>query len=137
MGTWEYRQANVGSPTGLDSEGERLMFRRAADGRLVVDYFGLEREGEHGLYYTAVEVTGFKIDPDGTVRLIVPARRLFRTRPASVENAATLKEAGFTKGELSFSGQLTGENLVVSCSAQLNDCPESRMIFRRLPPPAR
>lgn len=43
MGTWEYRQTNSASPTGVDAEGERLVFRRAADGQLVVHYFGLER----------------------------------------------------------------------------------------------
>jgi hypothetical protein len=136
MGTWEYRQTNSASPTGVDAEGERLVFRRAADGQLVVHYFGLERAGDAGLFYTAVEAKGLKVEPDGTVRLTVPARRLFRKRPESLEESATLGPAGSTTFELSLSGRLTEENLDVSCSAGGDSCPDSRMVFRRLSPGA-
>jgi hypothetical protein len=132
IGTWEYRQANSASPTGVDREGERLVFRRTADGQLVVLYLGLERAGEHGLFYTAVEATGLKIDPDGTVHVTVPARRLFRKRAESLEEAAKLEPAGSTKFELSLSGRLSDESLVVSCSAADGSCPDSRMVFRRV-----
>lgn len=137
MGTWEYRQTNSASPTGVDPEGERLVFRRAADGQLVVHYFGLERAGDVGLFYTAVEATGLNVDPDGTVRLTVPARRLFRKRPQSLEESRALEPAGSTAFELSFSGRLTDGNLVMSCSAGGDSCPDSRMVFQRLSPAAR
>lgn len=136
MGTWEYRQANSASATGVDAEGERLVFRRAAEGQLVVHYFGLERAGDAGLFYSAVEATELKVDPDGTVRLTVPARRLFRKRPKSLDEAASLEQAGSTTFALSLSGRLTGENLELSCSAGGDSCPDSRMVFRRLLPGA-
>ena len=137
VGTWEYRQANPARPSGVDAEGERLVIRRAADGRLVADYFGLERTGDHGLFYSAVAATGLNADPDGTLRLTVPGRRLFRTRPASVAQAATLETAGSTAFELSLSGRLANGNLVVSCSAGGDSCPDSQMVFRRVSTSAR
>ena len=87
------------------------MIREGADGTLVAEYFGLERGGDHGLFYTAVRTT-IEVVPDGTVRLTVPARRLFRTRPESVEHAAKLESAGRTAYELS----LAGESLARSSS---------------------
>ena len=139
VGTWEYRQANSASPTGVDDEGERLVFRQTAAGQLVADYFGLERAGEHGLFYTAVEAKGLKVEPDGTIRLTIPARRLHRSRPNSLEEAATLALAGSTTDELFFIGKLTDGTFVVSCSElpSRNRCPDSRMVFRRLSPGAR
>jgi hypothetical protein len=136
VGTWEYRQANSASPTGVDDEGERLVFRQTRTGQIAADYFGLERAGEHGLFYTAVETKGLKVDPDGTIRLTIPARRLYRSRPKSLEEAATLALAGSTTDELFFSGKLTDGTLVVSCSElpSLSRCPDSRMTFRRLSP---
>lgn len=136
IGTWEYRQANSARPTGLDREGERLVFLRAAGGQVVALFFGLERAGEAGLFYTAVEATGLKVDPNGTVRLTVPTRRLFRKRPKSLEEATKLEPAGSTTFELSLSGRLTEENLVMTCLAGGDSCPNSRMVFRRLSPRA-
>ena len=134
VGTWEYRQANSASATGLDNEGERLVIREVAGGQLVAEYFGLERSGEHGLFYSAVSAT-IEVAPDGTVRLTVPARRLFQKRPESLERAAKLESAGRTAYELSLSGRVVGEELVMACSAGGASCPDSRMGFRRVPPP--
>ena len=131
VGTCEYRQANSGSATGLDSEGERLVIRDAG-GQLVAEYFGLERSGEHGLFYTAVRAA-IEVAPDGTVRLTVPARQLFHKRPESLEQAAKLESAGRTAYELSLSGRVVGEELVMACSAGGSSCPDSRMGFRRVP----
>ena len=138
VGTWEYRQANSASPSGVDDEGERLVFRQTAAGQLVAEYFGLERAGEHGLFYTAVEASGLTFEPDGTIRLTIPARRLYRSRPKSLEEAATLPLAGSTTDELFFSGKLTDGTFVVSCSElrSSNRCPDSRLVFRRLSPGA-
>ena len=55
-GPWEYRQANAARADGVVAEGERLIVVRQADGRLTGQYFGLERTGDHGLFYTAVDV---------------------------------------------------------------------------------
>ena len=49
IGTWEYRQRNSASPTGYDAEGERIELKK--QGRSIQGlYFGLQREGEHGLF---------------------------------------------------------------------------------------
>ena len=131
VGEWEYRQANSASATGFDREGERLVFREAAGGRLIAEYYGLERTGEHGLFYTAVEATAVVTGPGGNVRLTVPARQLFRTRPRTLRDAARLESAGATKDELVLTGRIDKDVLEMMCSAAAGSCPDSRMTFRR------
>ena len=131
-GTWQYRQANAARPDGLDAEGERLVVTRQADGRVTARYFGLERTGEHGLYYTAVDVGPLQVAADGEVGFTVPARALFRTRPSTVEDAARLEPAGRTTDVLSFRGRRTGESLVLTCTSTPGACPDDRLAFRRL-----
>jgi hypothetical protein len=131
VGEWEYRQTNSASATGFDREGERLVFREAAGGRLTAEYYGLERAGEHGLFYTAVEATEVATGPDGTVRLTVPPRRLFRARPRTLNDAARLESAGATKDELVLTGRINKDVLEMTCSGAAGSCPDSRMTFRR------
>ena len=101
-------------------------------------YFGLEREGEHGLYYTATEVSRLELDEEGTLTFVVPARTLYRRRPDSLEGAATLdaagERAGFTREPLAFAGQIEGAALVLYCSADGPACPERVMRFERRGP---
>jgi hypothetical protein len=133
VGTWEYRQANIAATGGLDAEGERLELF-AADGPRG-RYFGLEREGEHGLYYTATEVSRLALDEAGTLTFTVPARTLYRRRPASLEDAAALDtagdRAGFTRETLSFAGRIEDGALVLYCAADGPACPERVMRFTR------
>jgi hypothetical protein len=107
------------------------VLKQDADGRLVAEYFGLERMGEHGLFYTAVQARAVAVDADGNVRLTIPARRLFRTRPASLAEAAKLEAAGSTKDELALTGRRVANTLELSCSGPAGSCPDSRMVFRR------
>lgn len=140
LGWWEYRQQNVAAPGGRDPEGERLeMVLRAGTPRAF--YFGLEREGEHGLFYTATEVTELSLAEDGRVSFVVPARRLFARRPGTLADAErTPQGAGFTKLALQFRGRLRGGRLELECAG--SGCPATELAFDRLPvkvasPPSR
>jgi hypothetical protein len=103
-----------------------------AVGAPIAEYYGLERAGEHWLFYTAVEATNVAVDRDGNVRLTVPARQLFRTRPRTLQEAARLESAGMTKDVLVFTGRVEGDALDLSCSGVADACPDARMLFRRL-----
>lgn len=82
VGTWEYRQA---AGDRYDDQGERIELRCSGHS-LQGLYFGLEREGEHGLFYTAVEMKNVKGRANGEVSFTVPARDLFHQRPKTFEN---------------------------------------------------
>ena len=129
LGTWEYRQA---AGDGFDAEGERLELRCGSHALRGL-YFGLEREGEHGLFYTAVEVRTLAVTPDGRVSFVVPERELFHQRPANLEavKQKPVESAGHTRDELHFKGGLEGSKLILSCTAAASSCPEPRMVFVR------
>ncbi|WP_291984327.1 hypothetical protein [Luteitalea sp.] len=130
-GTWEYRQRNLATPNGVDLEGERLVITQAG---VVVAYFGLEREGEHGLYYTAVQAENVRRTRDDRLEFTVPARNLYRSRPKSLPHAANLQPAGVANQRLVLTAERRGEALIVTCvSSDGWSGPESSMTFRRLP----
>lgn len=58
LGKWEYRQTNTGTASGFDKEGDRLELS-IDNAQLEGTYFGLSREGEHGLFYTAARSKGY------------------------------------------------------------------------------
>lgn len=131
IGVWEYRQRNLAAPSGYDPEGERLEIRR--NGRSVIGlYFGLEREGEHGLFYTATEVADLAIDDEGRLRFTVPERRLFAVRPLSIEDASVSRDAGRTRDELKMIGRITNGYLVLDCVSGRDVCPDGRLVFSRI-----
>ncbi len=132
LGTWEYRQKNSGSPTGYDDQGEVLVLMRS--GKSVRGlYFGLERTGEHGLWYTLVEIQDLDLVRDGHIAFKVPARELYRERPTSLKDLEKQKDAqaGFTRVELFFQGQIENGSLVLRCTSGPGDCPEDVMVFRK------
>jgi hypothetical protein len=83
-------------------------------------------------------VSRLALDEDGTLTFTVPARTLYRERPASLEGAAALDasggRAGFTREALSFAGRIEGSALVLYCSADGPACPERVMRFERRGP---
>jgi hypothetical protein len=127
-GVWEYRQA---AGESVDSEGERLELTCSRKGLRGV-YYGLEREGDEGLFYTAVEVRNLTITGDD-IAFVVPERALFSTRPHRLETVIRkeLRPAGVTRDELSFHGRLDHQKLVLTCAAKMSTCPDGRMIFHR------
>jgi hypothetical protein len=132
VGEWEYRQANAGSADGLDAEGERLRVIRTEDS-VAGEYFGLEREGEHGLFYTATAVTNLALGSGGTLTFTVPARTIFSRRPETLEAARTAAgdRAGFTRETLTLTGGIEDDRLVLYCTAVGGACPDRVMAFQR------
>jgi hypothetical protein len=131
LGTWEYRQR---AGDGYDTEGERLELS-CTGGSLQGLYHGLEREGEHGLFYTLVEMTDLKISPEGELSFRVPERELFHTRPKDPQEVGgkKLRSAGFTRDELHMHGRIKAGMITLTCTANSSSCPEGLMVFRKGP----
>ena len=116
-GDWSYRQ-------GSDKQGERLELR-LREGQLTGLYHGLEREGEHGLFHTLVEIRDVKVE-GRSLSFVVPERRLYAKLPASGP------DQGFTRDVLHFSGELRGGGeLVLRCRSDGASCPDDTMLFLR------
>ncbi len=126
VGVWEYRQR---AGEGYDDEGEKLELKRAGNS-IRGTYFGLEREGEHGLFYTLVKIKEVKVT-DGELSFVVPARELYAERPRSWEHLKSLKQAGATKDELVMRGRRKGGTLLLHCTSRDGRCPDRVMEFRR------
>ncbi len=129
LGAWEYRQR---AGDGYDEEGERIEIS-CDKGSMRGLYFGLEREGEHGLFYTLVELTDVKLGSNGDLTLTVPERNLFHQRPKNLQEVERnrLTAAGFTRDTLHLRGRLQQGNLVLTCTSTGHSCPEDLMLFRR------
>lgn len=129
LGAWEYRQA---AGDGYDKEGEKLQLSCGA-GSIRGLYFGLEREGEHGLFYTAVEVSRLNVSPDGELSFTVPERDLFTDRPRNLQEVKLKKltSAGVTRDELYLRGRLTEEKLILTCTSKSHSCPDAVMVFHQ------
>jgi hypothetical protein len=128
VGRWEYRQA---AGTSFDREGEILEVSRG-NGSIRGVYFGLEREGEHGLYYTAIEVKNLTVSKDGEVTFTVPTRELFRERPKTIDDTIQMqsRSAGFTRDELQMKGSVQGGRLILRCDPGIS-CPAATMVFQK------
>ena len=129
LGTWEYRQA---AGPGFDAEGERLVLS-CRSGSMYGLYFGLERAGEHGLFYTLVEMQALKITPDSALAFMVGERDLFSERPRSLDDIRQKKVpwAGVTRDTLVMRGGLEQGNLVLTCTSTVHLCPDKVMIFHK------
>jgi hypothetical protein len=129
LGTWEYRQR---AGDGYDNEGERLELS-CIGGSLQGLYSGLEREGEHGLFYTLVEMTDLKISPEGDLSFTVPERGLFHVRPKDPQEVGQkkLRSAGFTRDELHMRGKIEAGTIILTCTSNSSSCPEGVMVFRK------
>jgi len=129
LGSWEYRQA---AGAGFDAEGERLELT-CSGGSMRGVYFGLERAGEHGLFYTLVEMKDLSIAPDGALAFLVPERELFSKRPRNFEEICQKKVtwAGVTRDTLVMRGRLERGNLYLTCTSTAGLCPDKVMMFRK------
>lgn len=127
LGTWEYRQA---AGAGYDSEGERIVLT-CVDSTLLGVYFGLEREGEHGLFYTAVEMTDLKLTSDGQLTFTVGERELYSERPKSLDDVKQkkLESAGLTRDERHLRGRIEKGILYLTCTSAAAACPDKVMAF--------
>jgi hypothetical protein len=133
LGTWEYRMRDPDSPTGYADEGERLELNEKG-GSIQGLYFGLQREGEHGLWYTLVEIKNVEVSEGGKITFIVPFRRIYPVRPSSLAEAEEINKhhgSGFTRIEMKFQGQLKNGHLILQCISDAYECPEDVMVFRK------
>lgn len=133
IGMWEYRQPNSAAESGYDPEGERIEIRRT-DQSIKAVYFGVEREGEHGLFYSVTDVENLSMDSKGGISFTVPARRLYHERPASLEAAKKRgNDSGFTSYALHMSGTRDNSRLVVRCVSKFGNCPDDQIVFKKVP----
>ena len=129
-GRWQYLQPP-------DRQGEILDIS-FVNGRYRAIMNGLERAGEHGLFYYVVEVSDLAVAADGSVHFTVGPRTFFHKRPKlSVPGVAG--DAGGTKESMHFSGRIEGRELVLRCGKDPGlSCPDATLRFRKLsaqPPP--
>jgi hypothetical protein len=129
LGAWEYRQR---AGDGYDKEGERIEL--TCGGSFMQGlYFGLEREGEHGLFYTLVEVADLKLGTDGILSFTVLERDLFRERPRNLQEVEQKRgiSAGLTRDTLHMQGRLQAGTLILTCTSKGHSCPEDVMLFHK------
>ncbi|NVM74785.1 hypothetical protein FHW83_000545 [Duganella sp. SG902] len=124
IGRWEHRFPG-------DSEGDIIVLRLEHD-VIKGDYMGLEREGEHGLYYSATEIKDLEA-VNGEIRFIVPSRNFFVKRPKNPAqaNAWAKNPSGGSNEKLEFQGHLVNGKLELACSSKFGGCPDTHMAFLR------
>jgi hypothetical protein len=127
VGRWQYIQPP-------DHEGEVLDIAYSG-GRFRGIMNGLERTGDHGLYYYVVELTNLAVAPDGNVSFTVGAHSFFIRRPALSRLDIGDKDNGSTREEMRFHGLLEGADLVLKCEGLPGSCPDSTLRFKRIPTP--
>ena len=122
VGRWQYVQPP-------DSQGEILDISLNGN-RYRGIMNGLERTGDHGLFYYVVEVSDLSVDPDGSIRFTVGPRSYFRKRPG-LSILGTPGDSGGTKESMHFSGRLQGSELVLECRSPADYCPDTTLRFKR------
>ena len=131
LGHWEHRQINPEMKNGFDPEGEKLELDEVG-GNIVGSYFGIEREGDEVLYYTAVKLKDIKITGNH-ISFTVPARELFSERPLSADDGAKKSKTsiGFTRTDLTMGGKLENGKLVLHCTSIDDACPADELSFKK------
>lgn len=106
---------------------------QAVKGAVSGIYLGLEREGEHGLFYSLVDLDSLAIKDDRKISFIVPRRTFHAKRPMTKSDLTKegFQSSGFSGGTLKFKGEITGDKLVLNCASDLGECPENKMVFRK------
>ena len=123
VGRWQYLQPP-------DREGEVLDIS-VTDGQLKGIMNGLERAGEHGLYYYVVEVSDLAVAADGTVRFSVGTRTFFSKRP-EFSKLGVEGDSGLARDVMEFEGRIVGADLVLKCRGDAGSCPDSILKFKRV-----
>lgn len=123
VGRWQYLQPP-------DRQGEVLdIFLDSGRYRAVMN--GLERTGEHGLFYYVVEAADFAVAPDGRISFTVGERVFFSTRPP-LSRLGSEGNAGMTRDKLRFQGKMERGTLVLECQGPPGACPDTVLRFKRL-----
>ena len=125
-GRWQYLQ----SP---DTKGEVLDLVVASDHwRGIMN--GLERAGEHGLFYYVVEIEKLAVAPDGSINFEIGERDFFTKRPP-LSQLGGKADGGFARPHMRFSGRIVDGDLVLQCNDEYGSCPDSTLRFKRLASP--
>lgn len=123
VGRWQYIQPP-------DSEGEVLDISLIGE-RYTGIMNGLERAGDHGLFYYVLEVSDLAIGADESVRFTVGPRSFFRQRPP-LSRLGTKSDGGGTRERMIFFGRIEGSELVLQCKGPGSSCPDSTLRFKKL-----
>jgi hypothetical protein len=124
IGRWQYLQPP-------DREGEVLDFSYSA-GRWHGVMNGLERAGEHGLFYYVVAVGNLAVESNGGIRFEIGERAFHSKRPA-LSRLGGQGGGGFARSRMRFSGRLEGGDLVLRCEDNDGSCPDSILRFKKMP----
>jgi hypothetical protein len=122
-GRWQYLQPP-------DEEGEILELD-VSSGHWRGIMNGLERAGEHGLFYYVVEIENFTVAPDGGISFEVGERVFFTKRPG-ISHLGGDGDGGFSRDRMSFSGRVKGGVLILRCEDENGSCPDEILRFKRL-----
>jgi hypothetical protein len=123
VGRWQYIQPP-------DAEGEVLDISFSGGAyRGIMN--GLERAGEHGLFYYVAELTELSVAANGEIGFTVGARSFHRMRPP-LSGTATVGSSGHTVDRMRFHGRIEGADLVLKCQPA-DVCPDSTLRFERMP----
>lgn len=126
-GRWQYFQPP-------DTEGEVLDLD-ASSGQWRGVMNGLERAGEHGLFYYVVEVGNLSVAPDGSIGFEIGERSFFNKRPV-LSHPGGDGDGGSARSRMRFSGRIVGEDLVLRCADEGDgSCPDSTLRFKKLTTP--
>lgn len=122
-GRWQYLQPP-------DRQGEVLdILLEGGRHRAVMN--GLERAGEHGLFYYVVEASDFSVAQDGSIGFTIGERVFFSKRPP-LSRLGSEGNVGMTRDTLRFHGKMEGGMLVLECRGAPGACPDAVMRFERL-----
>ena len=123
-GRWQYLQPP-------DHEGEVLDLSYSA-GRWHGVINGLERAGEHGLFYYVVAVGNLAVESNGDIRFEIGERSFHHKCPA-LSHLGGPGDGGFARSRMRFAGQLEGGDLVLRCEDDDGSCPDSILRFKKMP----
>lgn len=126
-GRWQYLQPP-------DAEGEILdLVKNNGQWRGFMN--GLERAGEHGLFYYVVEVEDLIVKADGSISFTVGERAFYRKRPV-LSQVGGEGDGGFARMPMFFAGQLQDGYLVLACKGD-DSCPDLILRFEKAAIPRR
>lgn len=123
VGRWQYLQPP-------DQEGEVLDISFSG-GRYRAIMNGLERAGEHGLFYYVIEPADFTVAVDGSIGFTVGERSFFGARPP-LSRIGGQGNRGVSRDQMRFHGRIERGDLVLQCEGAGGSCPDAMLRFKKI-----